>query len=52
MERTLGWIMHHRRLVRDFETHPHRSAAVIHLAAIDLVTRRLTRENTPTWRDT
>lgn len=52
IERTLGWLMQHRRLVRDFETHPHRSAAMIHIAAIDLMTRRLSRENTPTWRDT
>jgi hypothetical protein len=32
--------MHHRRLARDYETHPHRSAAMIQLAAINLMTRR------------
>lgn len=50
IERTLGWLMHHRRLARDHETHPHRSAAMIQLAAINLMTRRLTHEATPNWR--
>ncbi|MFD8016189.1 IS5 family transposase [Streptomyces sp. NPDC058955] len=52
VERTLGWLMHHRRLARDYETHPHRSAAMIQIAAINLMTRRLTQQNTPNWRDT
>lgn len=51
IERTLGWLMHHRRLARDHETHPHRSAAMIQLAAINLMARRLTHETTPNWRD-
>ncbi|GAP52501.1 IS5/IS1182 family transposase [Streptomyces azureus] len=51
IERTLGWLMHHRRLARDYETHPHRSAAMIQLAAINLLTRRLTHEATTNWRD-
>ncbi|GKQ35525.1 hypothetical protein ALMP_20680 [Streptomyces sp. A012304] len=51
IERTLGWLMHHRRLARDYETHPHRSAAMIQLAAINLMTRRLTHETTTNWRD-
>lgn len=46
VERTLGWLVHHRRLARDYETHPHRSGAMIGLAMIDLVSRRLTREST------
>ncbi|MCM1949301.1 hypothetical protein NC315_28590 [Streptomyces sp. G2] len=50
IERTLGRLMHHRRLARDYETHPHRSAAVVQLAAINLVTRRLTHETTTNWR--
>ena len=37
--------MHHRRLARDYEAHPHRSEAMIHLAMIDLMTRRLTRDH-------
>ncbi len=52
IERTFGWFMHHRRLARDYETHPHRSEAVIHLAVIDLMARRLTNESTPNWRGT
>ncbi|MFF5897224.1 transposase [Streptomyces argenteolus] len=51
IERTLGWLMHHRRLARDYETHPHRSAAMIQPAAINLMTRRLTHEAAPNWRD-
>ncbi|MDH6522531.1 transposase [Streptomyces sp. SAI-135] len=50
VERTLGWLMHHRRLARDYETLPARSTARIYLAMIALMARRLTRESTPTWR--
>ncbi|WP_405598196.1 MULTISPECIES: IS5 family transposase [unclassified Streptomyces] len=52
VERTLGWLMNHRRLARDYEAHPHRSEAMIHLAMINLMTRRLIAESTPTWRGT
>ncbi|WAU82263.1 IS5 family transposase [Streptomyces sp. Qhu-G9] len=45
-EPTFGWLMHHRRLARDYETHPHRSEAIIRLAMIDPISRRLTREST------
>ncbi|WP_328687951.1 IS5 family transposase [Streptomyces phaeochromogenes] len=51
VERTFGWLMHHRRLARDYETHPHRSEAMIRIAMIDLISRRLTRESTLNWRD-
>jgi transposase len=44
--------MLHRRLARDCEALPARSEAMIHLAMIDLVARRCTRESTPTWRGT
>ncbi|MFD9504199.1 IS5 family transposase [Streptomyces sp. NPDC060035] len=50
VERTLSWLMNHRRLARDYEAHSHRSEATIHLAMINLMTRRLTAEFTPTWR--
>ena len=43
--------MLHRRLDRDFETLPGRSVTQIHWAMIDNMTRRLTGESTPTWRD-
>ncbi|SCK24699.1 Transposase [Streptomyces sp. SceaMP-e96] len=42
VERTYGWLMLHRRLARDYEAHPHRSEAMIHLAMTDLMARRLT----------
>ncbi len=35
-----------------YETHPHRSEAMIHLAMIDLMSRRLARESTMNWRGT
>ena len=52
VERTLGWLMAHRRLARDYEALPQRSEAMIHIAMIDVMTRRLTGESTPTWRGT
>ncbi|MFI0982536.1 IS5 family transposase [Streptomyces sp. NPDC021093] len=52
IERSIGRLMHHRRLARDYETHPHRSEATIHLATTDLMTRRLTGEATPNWHGT
>ncbi|MFY1686173.1 IS5 family transposase [Micromonospora sp. WMMD730] len=51
VERTIGWLMHHRRLVRDYETRPHNSASMITLAMIDNLAKRLTTETTPTWRE-
>ncbi|WP_066942575.1 transposase [Microtetraspora fusca] len=50
VERTLGQLMFHRRLARDYEALPARSGAMIHLAMIDLMARRLTGESIPTWR--
>ncbi|MEU6395345.1 IS5 family transposase [Streptomyces sp. NPDC046939] len=49
VERTYGWLMLHRRLVRDYETLP--AEAMIHLAMADLMARRLTGESTVSWRD-
>jgi transposase len=51
VERTLGWLMLHRRLARDYETLPGISATMIHIAMIDNLARRLADETTPTWRD-
>ncbi|MFF4055585.1 IS5 family transposase [Streptomyces sp. NPDC001668] len=45
VERTLGRLMNHRRLARDYE-------AMVQLTMINLMTRRLTAESTPTWRGT
>jgi transposase len=52
VERTIGWLMQHRRLARDYETLPETSATMIRIAMIDNLTRRATDETTPTWRDT
>ncbi|MFD0212391.1 IS5 family transposase, partial [Streptomyces hirsutus] len=51
VERTYGWLMLHRRLARDYETRPDRSEAMIHIAMADLMARRLTSENTISWRN-
>ncbi len=51
VERTYGWLMLHRRLARDYETRPARSEAMVHIAMADLMARRLTSENTISWRD-
>ncbi|GHG32922.1 hypothetical protein Shyd_79670 [Streptomyces hydrogenans] len=51
VKRTYGWLMLHRRLARDYETLPTRSEAMIHLAMTGLTARRLTSENTISWRD-
>ncbi|MEF3118886.1 IS5/IS1182 family transposase, partial [Streptomyces chrestomyceticus] len=46
----LGWLMLNRRLARDYEALPARSTAMIYIAMIALMARRLTKESTPTWR--
>ena len=51
VERTIGWLMQHRRLARDYETLPGNSASMITIAMIDNLARRLTGETTPTRRD-
>ncbi|MGC4891207.1 transposase [Micromonospora sp. DT227] len=51
VERTFGWLMQHRRLVRDYETLPQRTRAMIHWAMANTMSRYLTRESTPTWRN-
>jgi transposase len=52
VERSIGWIMTHRRLARDYETLNASSEAVIHIASIDNLTKHITDETTPTWRGT
>ncbi|GAA1139346.1 transposase [Kitasatospora gansuensis] len=52
VERSLGWIMLRRRLARDYETLPASSEAMIHIASIDNLAKRITDESTPTWRGT
>jgi transposase len=50
VERTLGWLMQHRRLVRDYEALPQRSITMIHWAMTNIMSRVLTGESTQTWR--
>jgi len=52
VERSLGWLMLHRRLARDYETLDSSSEAMIYIASIDNLTRRITGETTQTWRGT
>ncbi|MGJ6970158.1 IS5 family transposase [Streptosporangium sp. G11] len=52
VERSLGWLMLYRRLARDYETLPTSSQAMIHIASINNLTKRITDETTPTWRGT
>ncbi|MGW3311082.1 transposase [Streptomyces sp. NPDC001073] len=52
IERSIGWLIHHRRVAREYETHPHRSEAMIHLAMIDVMAHCLTGEATTNRRGT
>ncbi|MGW7007355.1 IS5 family transposase [Streptomyces sp. NPDC054933] len=51
VERTNAWSMQHRRLTRHYEALPATSEAMIKWSMVDVITRRLTSGNTPTWRD-
>lgn len=51
VEQTLGTLMLHRRLVRDYETLPASSASMIYWSMTDIMTRRLTSTATLTWHD-
>ncbi|MDH6222948.1 IS5 family transposase [Streptomyces pseudovenezuelae] len=51
VEQTFGTLLLHRRLVRDYETRPASSVAMIHWSMSDVMLRRLTRAATPTWRE-
>ncbi|GHE51177.1 hypothetical protein GCM10017771_73300 [Streptomyces capitiformicae] len=44
VERSLAWWLHARRNARDYETRPEHSEAMLTLAVITLMTRRLTRQ--------
>jgi transposase len=43
VERSFAWINKHRRCVRDYETRPDHHEAMVHLAMITTMTRRLAR---------
>jgi hypothetical protein len=48
VERTFGWLMLHRRLTRDYETHWRTSRAMILLAMFGVISRA-TGQATPSW---
>lgn len=43
VERTFGWVNKHRRCVRDYETRPEHHEAMVHIAMIMIMSRRLAR---------
>ncbi|WP_406233436.1 transposase [Nocardia sp. NBC_01009] len=43
VERTFGWITKHRRCVRDYETKPDHHEAMVYIAMIAVMSRRLAR---------
>ena len=43
VERSFAWINKHRRCVRDYETRPDHHEAMVHLAMITTMTRRIAR---------
>ncbi|MEU9858054.1 IS5 family transposase [Streptomyces sp. NPDC047974] len=51
VEQIYGILILHRRLVRDHEHHPASSASRVYWAMTQVMARRLTGANTPTWRD-
>ena len=46
VERSLGWLMRYRRLVRDYERRPDHHEAMVYWATIWIMTRRLARRST------
>jgi Transposase DDE domain len=54
VERTFGWLMRYRRLVRDYERRPEHHEAMVLWATVAIMTRQLTRTTThapphPRW---
>jgi len=41
VERTFGWFMKHRRLVRDYETKTANAEAMLHITMIGVMLRRI-----------
>jgi putative transposase len=48
VERTFGWLSHYRVLSKDYEVLPRNSEAVVYVAMIHLMVRRLERQTTTT----
>ena len=47
VERTFGWLSHYRVLSKDYEVLPRNSEAVVYVAMIHLMLRRLARQTAP-----
>ncbi|CAM5262704.1 hypothetical protein GCM10010345_79300 [Streptomyces canarius] len=50
VEQTYGILALHRRPVRDYAYHPASPASRVYWTMTRVMARRLTGENTPTWR--
>jgi transposase len=46
VERTFGWLMRYRRLVRDYERRPEHHEAMVYWATVMIMTKRLARQST------
>jgi transposase len=46
VERTFGWLLRYRRLVRDYERRPEHQEAMVYWATVMIMTRRLARRST------
>jgi transposase len=46
VERSFGWLLRHRRLVRDYERRPEHHEAMVYWATVLIMTRRLARRTT------
>ncbi len=51
VEQVNGTLILHRRLVRDYEIKTESAESMVYWASSAIMARRLTGENTPTWRD-
>src|SRR5262249_62031599 len=45
VERTFGWLLRYRRLVRDYERRPEHHEAMVLWATVTIMTRQLDRKN-------
>jgi transposase len=45
VERTFGWLLRYRRLVRDYERRPEHHKATVLCATVTIMTRQLDRKN-------
>jgi transposase len=46
VERSFGWLLRYRRLVRDYERRPEHHEAMVYWATVSIMTRRLARRTT------